>query len=367
MYNFLSILVPLGLSQRLLAFIFGIPALVLVVALSGLLTFRQMTTTNMLREERVALPLYLDGTVHKPFAHRVLVPLGIRLLSQVLPESVLSSIEHWLAPVGMRSLGFLAPERQKQLRLEGRPIHYYFLAGLLGSSLLAYTAISYLLYCQLFESVWWYRMLIPVLVLAVLIPFVSNGVGHIYDFTVLMFMSALLYAIVTHRHWLFIVVFAVSCINKETTILMAIAYASYFRDRLPRPRFLRYIGIQWVTFAVIYSYVRFHFQANQGMTMEHWWGEQIKWFTSRTFQDFATFLVIITLITFCWQEKPLVLRRAAAMLIPHLCLFLIGAYAGEIRNFYESLPLLTLFACRNLQLFSRYLFSGPIGGRQRTA
>jgi hypothetical protein len=335
--------------------LFNVLCLLVTLALAGFLTLSQMTSTQMLREDKVRLERYLDGTAHKPFASRVLVPLSIRLMVQALPESVLSSVERWPRP----STGQVVPQRPPA---PGWPVHYYLLAGLLGISLLAYAATSYLLYRELFASRWWYQALTPVLALVALIPFVSSKIGHVYDFTLLMFMGALLYAMVTHRHRLFLVLFAASCLNKETTVLMAVAYASYFYDRLPRREFLVYVGIQWATFALVYGYLSYHFEANPGMALEHWglwwdhrvpytrWLGHIAWFTGRSFQDLATLLIILTLIAFRWHKKPLVLRRAAAMLIPHLGLFLVAAAPGEVRDFYESVPLLTLFVCRNLEL-----------------
>jgi hypothetical protein len=85
----------------------------------------------------------------------------------------------------------------------------------------------------------------------------------------------------------------------------------------------------------------------------------IAWFTGCSFQDLATLLVILTLIAFRWHKKPLVLRRAAAMLIPHLGLFLVAAAPGEVRDFYESVPLLTLFVCRNLELLGGRCLGKP--------
>jgi hypothetical protein len=158
---------------------------------------------------------------------------------------------------------------------------------------------------------------------------------------------------------LFLVLFAVSCLNKETTLLMTVAYAAYFYDRLPRRKFLLYLGIQCLTFGLIYGYLRYHFAANPGVSMEIVWLDQLQWFMGRTFGDFATFLIIAGLIAYRWDEKPLVLRRAAAMLVPHIALFLIAVNPGEMRNFYESLPLLTLLFCRNLQLLAATLLGAP--------
>ena len=128
---------------------------------------------------------------------------------------------------------------------------------------------------------------------------------------------------------------------------------------MPRQNFLLYLGIQCLTFAFIYGYLRYHFAANPGVSMEIVWLDQLQWFMLRTFADFATFLIIVGLLAYRWDEKPLVLRRAAAMLVPLIALFLIAVNPGEMRNFYETLPLLTLLFCRNLQLLGGSLAGAP--------
>lgn len=338
------------------ATLFRIFCLLVTVAFAGLLTLWQMTSTQMLKEERVRLERHWEGTAHKPFAYRILVPLGVRAIMEALPQTFVSSLEAWLKPPQSERLPQQLPPPV------GWPTHHLLLASLLGASLLGYAAIIYLIYEGLFVSRWWYRALVPPLVLTGLIPFVSSGIGHVYDFTLLMFMGALLYAMVTHRHWLFLVLFAASCLNKETTVLMSVAYASYFYDRLPRRKFFFYVGVQWAIFALLYGYLRYHFQDNPGLGLELWgvwwdhridyfrWFNHIMWLTHRSFNDFVTALIIFALIVFHWRMKPLVLRRATAMVLPHLGLFLMGAASGEVRNLYESVPLLSLFVCRNLEL-----------------
>ena len=321
-------------SKRLYRALFFVVCLLLAVVLAGFLVYQQTMKTQMLTEKRVALEAYLGGTAHRPFAYRILVPLTIRFLDWTFLKRLGPELFHKIPP------------------------YYYSLDVVLFISLLGYATASYLTYRHLFVSRWWYRALIPLLSLVCVIPFASRWLGHIYDFSLLMFMGILLFALVSGQHRVFLIVFAVSCLNKETTLLMTVAYASYFYDRLPKRQLLLSLLVQCATFAFIYGFLRYHFAANPGAAMDFWWKGQVSWFMKRSFEDLATFVVIVALITFRWHDKPLVLRRASVMVIANVVLFLLGGSPGEMRNFYESLPLLTLFVCRNLELLGEnFLYS----------
>lgn len=349
---------PAGDGARVLV---GAVCVVLVAALAAALAFCQVTRTAMLHEERVRFAMYLDGTVHKPFAYRILVPLGIRVMTGVLSPSLTTALDRRLGELASgwrdRSVGAIALQA---LDTPTRPLHAAAVAVVLWLSLLGYAAMSALAYRALFDADGWPRALVPVSVLVALIPFVARGSGQLYDFTALMFMAGLLYAMAAHRHGLFLVLFAVACLNKETTVFMTLAYAACFRDTLPRRDLLRNVGLQGVIFALVYGGARYYFADNPGSGMESWWVHQISWLMRRTFADLVTFALIVALLTFQWRQKPLLLRRASVILIPHVALFVVGAPGGEFRALYESVPLLSLLAFRNLELLGRGWLTGGL-------
>jgi len=234
-----------------------------------------------------------------------------------------------------------------------RPVYYYYFALLSVCSLLIYGVLSRRLFEDLFGWNRFFGPLIPSIALVLLLPFQARQIAHLYDFGVLVLMSALLYAMAAERHRLFLLLFAVSCFNKETTVLITIAYAVYFFDRIPRRRFLTFISIQLLLFIVIYGGLLYYFSANPGVPVEHHWRKQFWWLVSLQFSDYSNFIVWLLLFSYRWGEKPILLRRAAVPLVANAVLFFIGGYPGEFRNFYESVPLLTLFVCRNLELLWR--------------
>jgi hypothetical protein len=75
--------------------------LLVAVVLAGFLSFKavgnQITETNLLREQRVDLAQYLDGTAYKPFVYRVLNPALIRLAEDVSAPALLRALPGPLA------------------------------------------------------------------------------------------------------------------------------------------------------------------------------------------------------------------------------------------------------------------------------
>lgn len=352
------------MTSRLLECAYRSLCFAAAIILALVIAYLQMTNTQMLTEDRVRLERHLDWTAERPFVWRPLIPESIRALVSVTPEPLLRAIERWGAPVGKKLLPPGMPATS-------RPIYYYYLALLYIGCLFLYGVLSRRLFEDLFGSNRFFGPLIPSIALFLLFPMLSYRTAHLYDFGVLAIMSALLHAMAAERHRLFLLLFAVSCFNKETTILITLAYAFYFFDRMPRRRFLIFVSIQLFLLIIIYGGLRYYFSTNPGDVdgvieaystgkltkgsdrSTYYLKEQFWWIAGRNFSDYSSFIILLLLISYCWREKPVFLRRTAVMLVGNAVLFIFACTPGEFRDFYESLPLLTLFVCRNLELLWR--------------
>ena len=78
-------------------------------------------------------------------------------------------------------------------------VNYFYLDAILVISLIAYAIVGQRLWVRLFPESR-HPDLVPIGLLALLLPFIAEHHGHIYDFSVLFFMMTLLYMIVTERH-----------------------------------------------------------------------------------------------------------------------------------------------------------------------
>jgi hypothetical protein len=61
-------------GDSLRAIVYSAAVLIVVVVLAAVLERAQLLKTNMLTREHVSLDDYIEGTVSRPFAYRVLLP-----------------------------------------------------------------------------------------------------------------------------------------------------------------------------------------------------------------------------------------------------------------------------------------------------
>jgi hypothetical protein len=303
-----------------------------------LLTHTLMKHTSMLVEERVKLGRYLDETAHRPFIFRVLVPRSIRVLKATIPDAVVK-------PIADRVMNHLLP---RSLEDSADKVAHFYLAAILCFSLLGYALVGARLYLRLLPAVR-YPEVLAVGFLLLLLPFTAGTVSHLYDFTVLLLMAALLHAIATHQHALFLILFTVSCFNKETTLFASVAYTCYFVDRMPWKAFIPMVLAQGLIFVLIYFGLHRYYAGNSGTSLEYWLAEQLTFLGRRSFADYLSWLGGILLVAFHWPDKPLMMRRSMWMLVPNVCLVATSAFPGEVRNLYESVPLLSLFVLHNIR------------------
>ena len=310
----------------------------LLCVLPLLHTHTVMKHSLLLVEERVKLDRYLNETAHRPFIFRILVPQSIRLLKATIPDAMVK-------PIADRTMNHLLP---RSLKDPVDKVAHFYLAAILYLSVLGYALVGARLCLRLFPAVRDPEIL-AVGFLLLLIPFTAGTVAHLYDFTVLLLMAALLYAIATHQHALYLILFAVSCFNKETTLFASVAYTCYFVDRMPWKMFIPMVLAQGLIFLLIYLNLRRYYAGNSGTNLENWVAEQLTFLGRRSFADYLSWLGGILLVAFHWPDKPLMMRRSMWMVVPNVCLIVTSALPGEVRNLYESLPLLSLFVLQNIR------------------
>ena len=306
----------------------------------------------MLGEERVSLDNYIEGVAHRPFAYRVLLPALLRISDHVAPTAVKRVSDE----IAERTIG-VAAEIYGNTISAGKNNKYpdaiVYLMIFQFLSLLGFGWMGGRLYSILYPTSQWHKW-IPTLLLLHVPFFVAQGTGHIYDFTVLFFMVSLLWAISTRQQCLYLLLFTLSCLNKETTLLAAISWAAVFITELPLQRYLKLLTVQAIIYLSVELLVRSYFGQNFGTDMEISLQGQLSYYLALSANEqitLATVLIeVLILVFYRWKSHPTVLRRASIAIIPHLGLCAIGAAPGELRNFYESLPLLGMFVCRNLEV-----------------
>jgi hypothetical protein len=333
----------------------------LLVALA--LVAGQLLRTNMLTERHVTLDSYIDGTAPRPFAYRALLPAIMRGINAVTPASAQPALDR----LGERIAGLGMTRWRIQTGPQNKYPRDIFWLGLLQfASIVGYGLVAASLYLELCGEAGGNRWAVATAMLLFVAPIVFKGLGHIYDMTVLFFMACLLRAMASERFVLYLLVFAVSCVNKETTILMSIAFATVFFQRMETHRYVAMLAAQVVIFLAIYLTLRTMFIQNSGTSMEVHWHEEFGYYRShlRNIYIIGIFCVAIILflflLTFRWSSKPPFLRRASLMIVPEMALFFYGGGLGEVRALYDILPLLSMLMLSSVASIFRIPPSGAV-------
>ncbi|MCD6360165.1 MAG: hypothetical protein J7M38_04810 [Armatimonadetes bacterium] len=278
------------------------------------------------------------GRAYRPYVSRVLVPLLVRGAAAVVPLAQRQALseygrtEPWLRDT-LDGLGW-EPEYLTE---------YLVALVLMYGALLGFVASVRALFGELYQAPGWFGDVVSLATLLTL------GLGfeyatYIYDFTTV-FLFTLGLLLLVHRRWgLFVAVFMVACLNKETAILLTAVFAIHFfrRRDIARRQFRGLLAVQAGVWLVSRSALAWIFHTNPGGTVELHLSDNL-WLLHHRFVHIALLLVAIVALTgYRWHEKPEFLRDAlwiAALLAP-LAVFL--GLLDELRAWYEVFPIVAL-------------------------
>ena len=294
------------------------------LALATLLTVIVMTWTVSIGEGidayyRSRLPDMVHGTAWRPYVTRALVPIVARTAETVLPSTFatpLGDADHTLVIIimGLSLLGFAyAVENLSGAVFTARP---------LAGSLAALGALAF----------------VPMF----LYPFSRQ----IYDFTTLWLFTLTLACMARGQWTAFAVVFALTTINKETSILLTVVFAVHHYGRLDRAAFWRLLALQVIVFVVIRGGIGYMYRGNEGGAVEMHLFDHNQHVLEYPMEMSKRlwFLVAATAAgTWGWRQKPALLKHALLVLAP--ILLVMGLTVGqldEIRAYYEFYPVVVL-------------------------
>jgi hypothetical protein len=334
------------------------PALLVGLAslMAVFIAYYELRYTDMLSEHKQALRSYIDGTIHRPAAFRVLIPAMLRGLYDITPPLLFDLFETIERTHPGHAFRFFAAPLN-DLSTVMLPYYYY---------LFLINAVSLLLTCALVCRT--YRLLFPdsgfapfvfapyMLLLAMI---VAQGVGHIYDFPAMLLALLLFFCAVRQWTWRYMALFPLACLTKETAILSTLFYVVYNLDFMDRRRLWLMVGLQLLIGAGIYVGVAYHFRHNVGAGVDYHLLQNVQWLLRPSIFGVSSTLVLIFLTIAGWREKPAALRSTAVIMAPTLIVFFYAAFHGEIRNLYELFPYAALLICRNVELIAKDCFKAP--------
>jgi hypothetical protein len=280
----------------------------------------------------------MNGTAVRPFQYRILVPVLVNMALSIFPENAFSSLNVvMIEPAVARLAGNLNTGRNAAWLAI-----FCMFFSLVGSVFVIKLLMERLGYPLKTINV--LTLVFPISLLAFL-PY-----AYIYDLPNLFLFSCALLALApnkeeaprTLRSWfIYLTIFVLASLNKETSILLLVAFSVVYYQKLNRARFIQLAVIQIVVYGIIRLYLLDRFSQNPGIVAAPLWWLYIS-YPMISIVTMAFFSAIVVLIKREWAMKPLFLRQSFMMAIPLTGLFLLFGYPFEFRTFFEVYPILFL-------------------------
>ncbi len=292
-------------------------------------------TTSFNGDSRSTLSAIIYGTAHKPYVQRVVVPIATRTIYTSIPTSLWDSLEQHLLAI---------PKVQKEMTRLGWEAD--FLAEYLIALMLAFIALASFpivvrkLWDHFYDAGNTISAIVPVLTLLILPVAFPSGPHYVYDFPTL-FLFTLGFLLLLKRRWLlFYPVFIIGCLNKETMVLLTLAYLVILREAETRQRLVIHLTAQSLCFLAVKAILTIAFSANPGTTLEfHIFGNIHTLLLGYTWTSLLISGVTAVLVFHEFSRKPEQLRRSVVLVgVFGILIFCFGTIT-ELRDLYEVVPL----------------------------
>jgi hypothetical protein len=340
--------------------------------LTSLFIFSLIKSPGLANHRLGAISL-INFEAHKPFQYRVLLPCIIRAIDFITPGIIKSEVRRALGSRLFARERALYPSLPESLALKIERHSYRVVIYLM----LNFAALfSYLLMLRyLARALHIFSADIADLLpagMAFIMPIFFDYSNLMYDFTHLFLFTAGLLLLYRGKWLFYIVVLTLAILNKETAIMLTVIYFIYYFKRLPRAEFLQLLGFQLAIFIIIKLSLYFIFLDNPGGVVEWHWRRNLKYiFSVGNYFKFTeigrgmlwpfylnipiphglnllVFGPAILAIIYKWKTKPLFLRQATAYIIIVVALALPAGIIGELRAYYDVLPIAYLLAMSGL-------------------
>jgi hypothetical protein len=285
----------------------------------------------------------------KPYIYRTLVPLSINSIASLTPEylsqaagsKVIAIVqsEEWKRRVRpIKAKGFLPlPDNPKLV--------YKILVNFLVQTgfLIAYAyGISRLSVHFYYSPLLGY--LTGLFGIFILLACISPP-NKIYDFPVLAFFTWCLVALYRHQWALYLFLFALTTLNKETSIFLTVLSIFLYWDLIPKKQLLGFLLAQLFLYFGITESIKWYYLNWPGQ-MRYFRGWSSITFSLNKFS--VQFVLLISFIAYLclarWKEIPLALKRSLILVPACIAVYAFYGLYREYRVFYECLPVLTVIA-----------------------
>ncbi len=289
--------------------------------------------------ERSKFPDMIYGKAWKPFVYRVFVPVSVKVIIGIIPES----LQNKLTEFGNENSQ--AARVLSELNWEAEYLTEYLAACfIMFSALIVFALFLKKFFKAIFNVPEWFANLLLIGMLFALPVFYIND-NYIYDFPSLMFFTAGLYFLQKQNWKLFLLIFFLSCWNKETTILLTLIFIIHYRKKffIEKKKYFTLLLSQLVIFIFIKVILSITFFDNPGSFVEfHLLDYNKILLNGYNLLTFSSLLFLLLLVGYKWKEKPVFLKDSLWIVIPLFLLTLFLGFFDELRDYYEIYPVVVL-------------------------
>ena len=288
------------------------------------------------------------GDAYRPFVYRTLIPSTIRLISEITPQPVIDWVQ------GRTQRSFTGMKLVSLSKVETEYIYEYMVGLVLF--LFCFTGFAFTMRALIRECYKLpdYAADFGGAAALFLIPLFFKYCNYIYDPGTLLFFALGLLLIVRRNWLLFLPVFLLAAINKETSVFLILLIiireyksSGLFRAALKALPFF----IIWVA---VKSSITYIFRDNPGGLAEfHMFGHNL-WLLTDIRSIITVGLIIgafYFLVKHHWSDKPEFLRWSLlAIAIPYALLGMTFGWFDELRMYYEVYIIAYLLALPSVLL-----------------
>lgn len=297
-------------------------------------------TTAFNSDPRSKLSELIYGTAHKPYVHRVLVPLLTQAVCSVISGPSLDSLE-------LNALQLSKVQKETaRLGWETDFFAEYMIALTFAfAALVAFPFAVRKLWSTLYETTPAVTNFVPLIALLALPPIFPTGPHYIYDLPALLLFTLGLLLLIEQRWALFYSVFVLGCLNKETMLLLVPLFGMLYWRKMPKTKPVLHLSVMTLLFALIKTVISIAFSANQGDVMDfHLYLNLHILLTGYSWPTFVIGSFMLWLVCYDYSNKHGVLRKSMFLVIPVGFLVLVSGVITELRAVYELYPIVLLLA-----------------------
>jgi len=334
------------LLRRLLWFV-----LYAAAAVFALYLFVRPPGMDALSRARFGDAIY--GRAWRPFVTRALLPWTVRAITIATPAAIRERVS---GSVRARIVRNGEPQHVNEY-----PYEFAVTLVLLFACLVGFAFSLRRLARVTLGLTGWRLDLIPVPALLFL-PCFYVRTSFIYDFPTL-FLFTLGLVMLAERRWVgYFVVFAIACLNKETTLLLTVVWLVNLWNELPRRKLLLGAAAQVLFLLAVRGGLALLYADNPGTPLEwHLWRNldrcsHIDYYLLtrpassllREFGPKALAVLGFAGVIASWKNGPRFLKDAFWIIVPLLLLSLLFGFLEEARDYYEFYPVGILLLARPL-------------------